>query len=791
MKLMGMAFAFLLPAHILSQDLTHIAVIDKFRSYSGKAYQEKLFLHTDREFYTTGEILWFKIYYVDGAFNKPADLSKVAYVEVLNEMNEPVLQTIASLKRHENNGSLYLPTTLNTGYYTVRAYTSWMRNFDANYFFEKKITVVNTLRAATAVSNKETVAPAVIQFFPEGGNLVNNIKSTIGFTVSDIDGGINDCRGVVIDKNNDTVLSFAPLKFGIGRFELTPDAQNNYKAVVLFPSGKKITAPLPKIYDRGLVMHVKENEKDQFIVSVHRNGDNGTNEEVILAIHSRQVLQFAEKKKIDGTDSTVFIVDKKRVGQGVVAFTVFNGKDQPVCERLCFIKPVNNNLKPEIKTDKQDYTNREQIELVFNVHGNDEYDLSASVFEFDSLQQQGRSDILSYLWLGSDLGGTIESASYYFSDEIDAAIAADNLMLTYGWRRFKWEDVLNGDDSFIKYYPETKGHLVSAKVSDAISNKPGGNITSYLSVSGQPFGFYSAASNKDGLVQFEVKDFYGNRQLTAIPGNEADSIYRVEILRPFALVNQGRKLPPLVLNENIKELLLQKSIGMQVQNIFSGDSIRNFTEPVINDTLPFFGKGETGYNLDEYKRFTTMEEVLREYVAGVNVGIRNGRKVVKLFDPSRRDFYTDNPLIMIDGVALADPHNIFTYDPLKVKRLDIMSNRYIYGDAAFSGIISLSTYNGTFDAFDLDPKLVAVDYNGLQLQRQFYSPAYATKQQIESKIPDLRNTLFWSPHISTGEDGRTSLQFYSSDRKGKYIVVLQGINSNGELVSSVTTFSVK
>jgi hypothetical protein len=63
---------------------------------------------------------------------------------------------------------------------------------------------------------------------------------------------------------------------------------------------------------------------------------------------------------------------------------------------------------------------------------------------------------------------------------------------------------------------------------------------------------------------------------------------------------------------------------MQVQNIYSGDSIRNFKEPLITDSLPFYGLPETEYKLDDYKRFTTMEEVLREYVTQINVGVRNG-----------------------------------------------------------------------------------------------------------------------------------------------------------------------
>jgi hypothetical protein len=632
-----------------------------------------------------------------------------------------------------------------------------------------------------------------VRFFPEGGYLVNGINSTVGFTVTNLNGGIDNCHGFIISKNNDTIRSFAPSKFGIGKFEMTPLPGNDYKAVVILPTGKQISAQLPVVHNNGYVMKVTENEHNQFVVIVYRRTGqvSAADEPMLLAVHNKQVLKYAGKNILSSVDSTMFVVDKIRLGQGVVHFTLFNGTDKPVCERLCFIKPVLNAVS-SVKAEKTEYGKRDKINVAIEVTGNGLYDLSASVFQLDSLQQEDRINIGSYLWLCSDLSGTVESPEYYFSDDVMAQQAADNLMLTHGWRRFKWEDVLNNDsNNFITYLPETRGHLVSGNVKNSKTNKPAENILSLLSVSGHPFGFYTSESNKQGLVQFEVKDFYGNHQLTAVAGNEEDSIYRIDIIRPFAQASSYRKYASLILTEDLNDLLLQKSIGMQVQNIYSGDSNRIFSEPIVRDTLPFYGLGETSYLLDQYKRFTTMEEVLREYVAGVNVTVKSGRRMIKVYNPFMHDYYSVSPLVMIDGVPLSNPHAIFSYDPLKARKLDVSLNRYSLGKAVFSGIVSFSTYNGTFDAFELDPDVVGVDYNGLQLRREFYSPLYETQQQIDSRLPDLRNTLLWAPDVIIGEEGRTSLQFYSSDRSGKFVIVLQGISKNGDPVSSVTTFTVR
>jgi hypothetical protein len=293
------------------------------------------------------------------------------------------------------------------------------------------------------------------------------------------------------------------------------------------------------------------------------------------------------------------------------------------------------------------------------------------------------------------------------------------------------------------------------------------------------------------MVRFEIKKYYGNSQLVARPGIETDSFYKVEIFKPYAEAAPFRKYAPYRVGENVKEELLQNSIGMQVQNIYSADSIRKFKSTIPADTLPFYGMGETVYMLDDYKRFTTMEEVLREYVSGINVNVKNGKLGLKIFNPAAHDFYEGYALVLLDGVVLSDQNKIFSYDPLKIKKLDVISNRYIMGRSMFNGIASFTTYDGVFDGFELDPKLVAIDYNGLQSQREFYSPVYETREQLEKRIPDFRNTLLWAPNIFTDHNGKTALQFFSADRSGKYLVILQGMSKNGDPVSAVTSFVVE
>jgi hypothetical protein len=134
---------------------------------------------------------------------------------------------------------------------------------------------------------------------------------------------------------------------------------------------------------------------------------------------------------------------------------------------------------------------------------------------------------------------------------------------------------------------------------------------------------------------------------------------------------------------------------------------------------------------------------------------------------------------------------VFSYDPLKVKKLQIIPRPFVMGQNYFFGVASFSTYEGKFDAFDLAPHLIALDYQGLHLQREFYTPTYDSPLQKASRLPDYRNTLYWNPDIRPNGNGTSLLSFYTSDQKGRYHGLFQGIDSNGQLVVQEFTFNVK
>src|ERR1700722_11043132 len=195
-------------------------------------FQEKIFAHTDKTFYLAGEILWVKLYCVDALTHKSLDLSKLAYVEVLGHDNRTALQGKNDLDKGHGEGSFSLPPSIHTGNYRLRAYTNWMKNDGPQNFFEQPITIVNVFGGLpVGADSTDTTGhrpltrpePFHLALFPEGGDLVTDLRSTIAFEATDDqDRALTTATGFIADEHNDTLLSFHTVRDGMGAFSFIP-----------------------------------------------------------------------------------------------------------------------------------------------------------------------------------------------------------------------------------------------------------------------------------------------------------------------------------------------------------------------------------------------------------------------------------------------------------------------------------------------------------------------------------------------------------------------------------------
>ncbi|WP_207431050.1 hypothetical protein [Sabulibacter ruber] len=205
---------------------------------------------------------------------------------------------------------------------------------------------------------------------------------------------------------------------------------------------------------------------------------------------------------------------------------------------------------------------------------------------------------------------------------------------------------------------------------------------------------------------------------------------------------------------------------------------------------PFYGVPDKRYKLREYTNFPTLEESFREFVIEVLVRKKYQSSHFFAFDKPNNRYFETEPLVLIDGVPVFNTNKILAYSPSLVKQIDLLNRKYFYGPFSFNGIVSLSTYAGDLKGFELDPNAIIFDYEGVQQQREFFSPVYETSAQVNSRLPDFRNVLHWAPNINTNGQGKGNVSFYTSDKKGTYVGVVQGMNQQGEIGVHTFTFKV-
>ena len=257
--------------------------------------------------------------------------------------------------------------------------------------------------------------------------------------------------------------------------------------------------------------------------------------------------------------------------------------------------------------------------------------------------------------------------------------------------------------------------------------------------------------------------------------NDMNSEMEIHIDEQFANLEPVPMTSPFSISSDLESFLIDQSINMQIDNAFDTP----LKQAEIPDTTSFYGIPDASYLLDDYTRFPVMEEVMREYVYGVNVRRENGKFVFKVLNIPRNEIMNDGPLVLLDGVPVYDIDELMGIDPLKLRKIDVVHRKYFYGSLDCNGILAFYSYNSDLADLELSQETIQRNYQGFQESRTFYSPKYNTKEALESRLPDYRNQLYWAPKIVTNADGTVNIKFFTSDTTGTYFIQIHGLGSNG------------
>lgn len=181
----------------------------------------------------------------------------------------------------------------------------------------------------------------------------------------------------------------------------------------------------------------------------------------------------------------------------------------------------------------------------------------------------------------------------------------------------------------------------------------------------------------------------------------------------------------------------------------------------------------------------------RKFLPGVSLKKKKSIYDVSITYRIENNLFVSLPSLMIDGVIINDPSMIVNLDPEIVEKIDVINRTYLVGKYFFSGIVNVITKSGDFSCVSLPEYLTRLAYRVIDPVRSFVSPDYSSEEFKDSRIPDYRNTLYWNPSVKTEKDGKTRVEFWSSDNKSDYIINIQGITREGKIFSLQKPIKVK
>ncbi|CAM3753932.1 hypothetical protein MUGA111182_07450 [Mucilaginibacter galii] len=370
-----------------------------------------------------------------------------------------------------------------------------------------------------------------VRFYPEGGSLVNNLLSQVGWEIKNSEGQPIRATGVIYcnNKPGDTIETDS---YGMGRFLLRPVANAIYKIKLLnYPALSDTAYQLPKSLPQGLVMNMFKAVVNDTLNLQLSSSYNGI---VYLHIHDYQQHFSTVPVQVNVAYPRKVKVALGQIPKGLAEVTLTDSFGRPYAERIFF---AHHDLRElfSVKSNKETYNTREKVRLnlrLFTQNGLSKVGyVSVACVQDNRLELKKSNNIESYLYLKSALG-SLPLKENYLGLNTDDKEYLECVMLVKGWRKYSWTD------------------LLKTKLTDTATNQTSLTFTGRVSKLGKalkkPMNFMLLrdsssmilTTNTEGDLSFRNEDLINSQDKPLRFMINANDGYRLRINNPYSKLNQ-------------------------------------------------------------------------------------------------------------------------------------------------------------------------------------------------------------------------------------------------------------
>ncbi|MGE5944588.1 MAG: hypothetical protein ACM31G_09640 [Flavobacteriales bacterium] len=762
-------------------------------------------------------------------FNKNNKESAISNVTLIKDQNEAdhlkaIINPFVLDSLHKNKLQLYITVDGKKDSIVIKKEKD--DSYQIDYIIPKE-SRLSTLELIT--SNHKTYSKTIVldeqvidlQFFPESGELVHGLSSKVGFKILDAFGSGTRIEGDIVDENNMLITSFKSNNLGMGSFELSEvDSTKTYYARLIASNKTDILYPLPKIASLGNVLSISEQDKT---ITVNTSSNYLKNDSIYINASFRGKTLYDLKAQLKNGNRK-FMFSSNNLPEGIIVFKMMDDKKQALAERIYFNKRLGNNLNIQINTNKSIFSKSELTNIniqTTNIKGEPMHaNTSVLVINKEQLgdMQSKRNNISSYFLLSSELKGTIENPGYYFKNDIDTQADLDALMLTQGWRQYKYSKPFER----LTFKPEAS-LAVSGHVTSALSKNKRKPAEITMMTFGEHKEVFAQTTDSLGNFKFNLSDEFGKDmgivlQSAKKSGTKVNYNFFLDRKQsPVISFNHKKTVEKL---DSIAEIFLRKEDEKKlVYNNFSLNSDDILLDEVIinaykltpnrKKVMDRFGKPD---RVIEGKDVAASEKKWSFGLYSVLMFSFPDKLIIKRWTDGNLYAYGLNgevTLVVIDGIPVKEYEYPFipNIPPSEVSSVEVIEYAKNFSTLfcevfpydcgpnpppPSGNVIAIYTY-GQKGIYGVEkPKgIMKTTVPVFSQPKEFYAPKYNNVQANDLQKPDLRSVIYWQPILKTDDDGKGNTSFYNADLIGDMMVVIEAISENGDIAYQEYTYKVE
>jgi len=279
---------------------------------------------------------------------------------------------------------------------------------------------------------------------------------------------------------------------------------------------------------------------------------------------------------------------------------------------------------------------------------------------------------------------------------------------SWGQTAWKQEPVLMTTQKAVDVR-ESEGHIIKARVQNVF----GGNtynssqIRPSIGIVGKQIHYFEGKMVNDSMAVFNTYGVHGKLPLVLSAVSSSGVSLPIEMISPFATL-LPKELPHLVFHYNRSEVEAH-SLDMQRHQM----AIAPAEEGVSLDyeETVFGNEPDLTYNLDEYRQFLTIREVLLEYVNCVsNLRINDIPQLIVHVGMAPSTSLWPS-LVLIDGMPVINIERLLNYDARRIHYINIYGGQYTFGNGVYHGILSFVTRSGRLTNYPTEPNTQYLVYD--------------------------------------------------------------------------------